>query len=335
MQIEENIPLAPLTTFGIGGEARFFARVHSTNELREVLAFGKEKNFPTFILGGGSNVLIDDAGFPGLVIKIELLGVEEKEDMFVAAAGESWDALVERTVKNGMWGIENLSGIPGTVGGAVVQNIGAYGSALSQTLEWLEVYDTHSGEEKRLTKEDYKSGYRDSIFKREPDRYVVLRVALKLSKTGTPDISYKDLALRFKDTPPSILDLRAAVLEIRAGKFPDLHIEGTAGSFFKNPVLPAEEAHKLQEKYPELPLFPLPESKDIKVPLGWFLDYRHGVIDMRSIKVGGARMYEKQFLVVVAERNSSSRDVKELARLVQEKVKNTCNLNIEPEVRIV
>ncbi|MDP4020810.1 MAG: UDP-N-acetylenolpyruvoylglucosamine reductase, partial [Candidatus Adlerbacteria bacterium] len=128
---------------------------------------------------------------------------------------------------------------------------------------------------------------------------------------------------------------REAVLDIRANKFPDLRHEGTAGSFFKNPIVPEAQAHALQARYPELPLFPLPESNEIKVPLGWFLDFRHGVLDIRDIKVGGARMYEKQFLVLVAERDSSSRDVKKLAALVQEKVHVTLGIEIEPEVTIV
>lgn len=335
MIIEENIPLGPLTTFGIGGNARFFVRVKSIEELKESLNFARDKKLTTFVLGGGSNVLIDDAGFDGLVIKIELRGVEEKEDTLIAVAGESWDALVERAVAKGLWGIENLSGIPGTVGGAVVQNIGAYGQALSETLEWVDVYDTVAEEERQLTKTEYQSGYRDSIFKKEPGRYVIVRAALELRKNGKPVMSYKDLAERFKDQMPTLSQIRTAVLEIRANKFPNLRDEGTAGSFFKNPILPEAEARTLQAKYPNMPIFPLPESKDIKVPLGWFLDYRHKVIDARGLKVGGARMYEKQFLVLVATKGSSSRDVKTLASIVAQKVKDICGIDIEPEVMVL
>ena len=129
--------------------------------------------------------------------------------------------------------------------------------------------------------------------------------------------------------------MREAVLAIRAAKFPDLLVEGTAGSFFKNPIVPLAEAKKLQSKYPELPLFPLPESADVKVPLAWFLDYRHGVLDMRSVRIGGARMYEKQFLVIAAERGTSSVDVKTLVALVQKKIRDTLNIDIEPEVMMI
>jgi len=199
----------------------------------------------------------------------------------------------------------------------------------------VEVYDVAEGKEKRLTAQECESGYRNSVFKHKPEHYIILRIALKLSSTSVPNISYKDLAARFAGKTPSLQELREAILDIRAKKFPDLRHEGTAGSFFKNPILPEAEAGALQTRYPELPLFPLPESTDIKVPLGWFLDYRHGVLDMRAVNVGGARMYEKQFLVLVAERNTSSKDVKKLAALVQQQVHDTLNIEIEPEVTIV
>jgi len=335
MMIQENIPLASLTTFKIGGPARYFKKVQSVEELKEALSFAKEKNLNIFILGGGSNILVSDDGFDGLVIKIEIRGVEEKDGVLSAGAGESWDALVEHAIQKNLWGIENLSGIPGTVGGAVVQNIGAYGQALSQTLERVEVWDVQEGKEWRLTQGEYQSGYRDSIFKREPGRFVVLRVALKLVEAGHPEVSYKDLAARFKDRNPSLQEIRSAVLEIRAGKFPDLSVEGSAGSFFKNPVLAEAEAKKLQTRYPELPLFPLPETTDVKVPLAWFLDYRHNVLDMRDVAVGGARLYEKQFLVLVAKRHTSAQDVQALAALVQKRVHDTLSIDIEPEVMMM
>ena len=345
MTIEENIPLASLTTFQIGGPARFFARVTRVEELHEALDFARAKALKIFILGGGSNVLFDDKGFEGLVIKIEVTGVEERENICIAGAGESWDALVEKAVNKNLWGIENLSGIPGTVGGAVVQNIGAYGAALSQTLLWAEVFDTRNGAVEKLSKDKLGLGYRGSIFsakggsasggKQEEGRYVILRAGFELSQKSVPNLAYKDLATRFRGQAPSLMGIRTAVLDIRAQKFPDLGVEGTAGSFFKNPVLPATEAKRLKEHYPELPLFPLPESADIKVPLGWFLDYRHGVMDLRKVTIGGARMYEKQFLVLVVERNSSSADVKKLADYVQHAVRAKLHIEIEPEVRIV
>ena len=335
MQIQENIPLAPLTTFGIGGPARFFALVENVEELEESLDFARDRQLKVFVLGGGSNVLVGDKGFDGLVIKIEIKGIEEVVGLCVAGAGERWDALVEYSVQKNLWGIENLSGIPGSVGGSTVQNVGAYGQALSQTLEWIEVYDTYARRVLRLAKSDCAFGYRRSIFKESDGRYIVLRVALKLSATGTPSVSYKDLREMFLERSPPLQEVRDAVLEIRAKKFPNTRQEGTAGSFFKNPILSAAKAEALQAKYPEMPLFALPESTDIKVPLAWFLDYRHGVMDLRGVVVGGARMYEKQFLVLVAEKNTLAEDVKKLAVLVQKKVRETLGVEIEPEVKII
>ncbi len=345
--MSENVPLAPLTTFSIGGPARYFARVASLAELQHALAFAREHELPLFILGGGSNVLIDDAGFAGLVIKMEIRGIEEQKDpngstLLIGGAGEPWDAFVAYAVERGLWGIENLSGIPGTIGGAVVQDIGAYGAALSQTLRYAQVLDTRDNSVRNLTRDECAFGYRESIFKREEGRYIVLGAALALSDAQQPNFSYadpsrlyKDLARRFAGTTPTLPEIRAAILDIRRDKFPDLAVLGTAGSFFKNPVVPKAEAERLRARYGELPLFSLPESDNIKVPLGWLLDYRHGVIDIRGLAVGGARMFEKHFLVAVAERGTAAADVRALARAVQEKVFDACAIKIEPEVKII
>lgn len=339
MNILENYPLAPLTTFCIGGEARFFVEVKSREELKEAVAFAREKGLAVFILGGGSNVLIPDRGFKGLVVRMAIRGVSfEDEGEYVrltAEAGEIWDDIVHASVEQNLWGMENLSGIPGTVGGAVVQNIGAYGAALSQTLFTADVFDTHTGSVRILSREECAFGYRESIFKKEAGRYVVLRASFSLSKKPIPDISYKDLTQRFEGMVPTLPAVRDAVLEIRRNKFPDLSAEGTAGSFFKNPVLSGSAAEALAMRFPGLPLFALPESSGKKVPIAWLLDWQHGVLDMRGARVGGARLFEKQPLVIAAARNTSSNDVAALAMLVREKIKNACGIEIENEVHIL
>jgi UDP-N-acetylmuramate dehydrogenase len=342
MVIEENVPLASLTTFGIGGDARFLVTVNGVEELQEALEFAKKKELQVLLLGGGSNMLIPDAGWAGLVIKIEIKGVELAKNILIAGAGESWDGLVERAVAQNVWGIENLSGIPGTVGGAVVQNIGAYGAALSQTLQWVEVYDTKADTESDTAKKIIKMsnaecafGYRDSFFKHTAGRYVVLRAAFVLSSTPQPDVSYKDLAARFAGSSPSLVAIRAAVLEIRKDKFPDLTQEGTAGSFFKNPIVSNRAAQALKERYPGLPIFTMPETEGVKVPLAWFLDSSHGVLDMRELHEGGARLFEKQPLVIVAQKNTLASDVVLLAQKVKKEVKEKLHLDIEEEVKII
>lgn len=348
--IEENVPLAPYTTFRLGGPGRFFARVASLGELKESLDFARDKNLPTQILGGGSNVLVRDEGYEGLVIKIEFSGVERTGRGYIAAAGESWDALVARAVGDGLWGIENLSGIPGTVGGACVQNIGAYGAALSQVIEWVEVFDTTTGQVMRLDNAQCAFGYRDSVFKKcsaenprsgeiylAPARgffapLIVLRAALSLSAAPRPNLAYADLAARFKGSAPSLGDIRAAVLDIRAHKFPDLGVEGTAGSFFLNPIVPAAEAALLRVRYPDMPLFAMPETTHVKAPLGWLLDK---ALNLKGYAVGGARLFERQALVIVASRTASANDVLALRDSVKKIVRDTIGIDIKEEVTIV
>ena len=335
MRIEENIPLAPLTTFGIGGPAAFLVHVKTLEELHQALEFAKQKELRTLVLGGGSNMLVPDTGWSGLVIKIELKGVEIENNVLIAGAGESWDGVVAKAVQEGLWGVENLSGIPGTVGGAVVQNIGAYGAALSETLLWVEVLDTETKEIKKMSNAECAFDYRDSFFKHDNGRHVVVRAAFALSKEPKANVSYKDLAARFNDSSLSLDAIRAAVLEIRKGKFPDLSLKGTAGSFFKNPILSPNEVKLLKEKYPSMPLFSMPETSGVKVPLAWFLDYRNGILDMREFSVGGARLFERQPLVIVAQKNTSSDEVEALAQKIKKEVKEKIHIEIEEEVRII
>lgn len=337
MEILENVPLAPCTTFVIGGPARYLALAQDDKEVCEAFAFAKAHSLPVFILGGGSNLLVDDTGYAGLVIKIELKGIDIEEGaepdtkVVSAAAGEGWDELVERACAEGWWGLENLSGIPGTVGGAVVQNIGAYGAALSETVAWVEALDTATGAVKRLSNAECAFGYRDSIFKHNP-QLVVLRAAFALSTKPRPNTTYKDLAKLFTDPAVDIQAVRTAVLAIRKGKFPDLALEGTAGSFFKNPILPKVEADALKATYPEMPLFTMPETSGVKVPLAWLLD---NVLNLKGASVGGARLFERQPLVIAAKRNTQSNDVKALAEKIKKEVKEKLKINIEEEVKIL
>lgn len=337
MEMLENVPISPYTTFAIGGPARYLARAQDDKKVCEALSFAKKEGLGFFILGGGSNLLVDDNGYDGLVIKIELKGVEVAEEtdantkVVVAAAGEGWDEVALRACNEGWWGIENLSGIPGTVGGAVVQNIGAYGAALSETLLWVEALDAATGKTKRLTNKECEFGYRDSIFKHN-QQLIVLRAAFALSTTPKPNTSYKDLTKLFGGASVDIRALREAVLAIRKGKFPDLAVEGTAGSFFKNPILPVAEALALKEKYPEMPLFAMPETSGVKVPLAWLLDK---VLHLKGASIGGARLFERQPLVIAARRNTSSSNVKELAVKVKKEVQEKLKINIEEEVKML
>lgn len=335
--VREQVSLAPLTTFHIGGPARFFIEAHTEEEVREALTYARKCELPVAVLGGGSNVLVPDEGIEAVVLRVAMGGVSfgsESGSIVTcsAEAGVSWDEVVGRAVAQQLWGIENLSGIPGTVGGAVVQNIGAYGAVLSNTVQSVDVYDIRERARRTWTMSECGFGYRTSVFKKSPGRYIVLRVRLALSTAPRPNVSYHDLAVRFVNgSPPTLIEVRKTVLVIRSAKFPDLAQYGTVGSFFLNPVLEETAARAIAARFPSMPLFPLPEG-GVKVPVAWLLDYRHGMLDMRDIRVGGAFVWHAQPLVIATERGATAHDVETLARNVAARVRETTGINLEPEL---
>jgi UDP-N-acetylmuramate dehydrogenase len=340
MEFKENVPLAEHTTFKIGGPARFFCRVRSEDELIEAARFAKDRKLRLFVLGGGSNVLISDKGFPGLVVKIELLGVEYRENgggtEVSASAGEMWDDLAAETVKRGLYGLENLSAIPGTVGAAPVQNIGAYGREAADAIVSVRALDRKAMKYVGLSKADCRFGYRDSIFKQDRDHYVITRVVFRLSANGKVDIGYKDVADRFKRLPPgarrpTLAEVRDAVIDIRRNKLPDWKLWGTAGSFFKNPIVDKDKWNELKGTYPGLPGFPESDGR-VKVSLGWILDH---VCDAKSLRLGGASVYEKQALVIVAKPGATAAEVVELAGELMKRVKEKTGVELISEVEWV
>lgn len=336
MEILENVPLSTLTTFHTGGPARFLVVVKSEVEIPQAIEFAKTKGLPLIPIGAGSNMLVPDSGVDAVFLNIAMHDVSfvaNGTDMIcIAEAGVSWDSLVEQSVERGLWGLENLSSIPGTVGAGVVQNIGAYGSALSERVTAVDVYDTKQGKMQTLTPPECEFGYRTSIFKKEVDRYIVVRVTFTLTTNASPNLSYRDLKNYFANaqSAPSIHEVREAVIEIRKGKFPPLDVFGTAGSFFLNPIVDDEKTRELSKMYPLMPLFPLPEG-GVKLPLAWIFDH---ALSLKKLRVGKAFLWEKQALVITVERNSTSEDVvllaSEVARLVFEKT----GIQITPEVRL-
>ncbi len=352
MRIQEHISLKKLTTLKIGGTARYFCSVERAEELTEALTFARERNIRYAILGGGSNILVANGGIEVLVIKIDIKGIgwqKNKESVLViAGAGESWDGLVAKAVGRGLWGIENLSGIPGTVGAAPIQNIGAYGTEIQETVEWVEVFDTETREMKQLTNEECQFSYRDSIFKHpEGKALIVTRVALRLKKSGVPDLDYKDLKNYFSTGLPSLVEegrgggcvslqrIRRAVLEIRSKKFPDLREFGTAGSFFKNPVISKERFNKLKTKFPNLPGFELgmkDEELRIKIPLAWILD---NVCNLRGMTHGNVGLFKNQPIVLVNLGGATAKEVRALAKQVIDCVKEETGITIEWEVQSI
>lgn len=334
MNGREQVSLAPFTTFHIGGPARLFIEAHTEEEVQGALAYAR--GLPVAVLGGGSNVLVPDEGVEALVLRMAMgnisLAEESGTTLCTAEAGAPWDEVVERAVREQLWGIENLSGIPGTTGGAVVQNIGAYGAVLSHAVQSVDVYDIQESAWRTWMAHECGFGYRTSVFKKSPGRYVVLRVRLTFSRAPRPDISYHDLAARFSGgSPPALEEVRAAVLDIRRTKFPDLSEFGTAGSFFLNPVLEGAAARAVAARFPGMPLFPLPEG-GVKVPIAWLLDYRHGILDMRDLRVGGAFVWPAQPLVIATARGATARDVETLARTIADRVQEVTGITLVREV---
>lgn len=337
MNILENVSLASYTTFKIGGPARYFVIVKTEDELKEAIDFAEQNKLAIFILGGGSNLLVSDSGFSGLVIKIELNNLKQEKinDDIVrvtAGAGISWDDLVEYSVSNGLYGIENLSAIPGTVGASPVQNIGAYGVEAKDIVAFVKVFDINTKKFKNLSKIECMFGYRDSIFKKpEGSKFIVTEVSFDLKKNGKINKAYKDVEEYFVKhnlTNPSLFDIRKAISEIRASKLPDWHKYGTAGSFFKNVVLPKEQFLELQKRYPEIPAFPA-DSNNTKVPTAWILD---NICHLKGYKIDNVGLYEKHSLVFVNYGNGRADQIIALMNFVISKVKDVTGITLEPEV---
>lgn len=335
MTIREGIPLAFCTTLKVGGPAAYLAECGSTDDVSEALAFAKEKGLPWKVIGEGSNLLAADEGFPGVVLRMRIPGMSFDENAgdihATVGAGVLWDAFVREVASRNLWGVENLAGIPGTVGAAPIQNIGAYGAELSDTLLFVETFNADTGNVARLSASECDLAYRDSRFKREPNR-IVLRVGFLLSQTASPRLSYQDLALaRERDVPLATpADIGNAVRHIRAEKFPDLSQTGTAGSFFKNPIVSLEVAALLKEKHPGLPVYPA--ASGAKVSLAWLFDH---VLGLKGYGNGAARLFERQPIVITTDAGASARDVETLANDVARRVEKEIGVRIEREVRSI
>ncbi len=336
MEIQKNIKLAKYTTFKIGGPASFFCIIKTDEDLVQAITFAHKEKLQIFILGGGSNILIHDSGFKGLVIKMCMEGISYDGEQVKAAAGENWDDLVDQTVSKGLHGLENLSAIPGTVGAAPVQNIGAYGAEASNTIVCVRVFDIEAMKFLELSNKECTFSYRNSLFKQEKGRYIITRVDFKLSKEPQVNTSYKEVReyLVKKNIPnPTPQDIRQAVIDIRWNKLPDWKLWGTAGSFFKNPIISADHFNKLKQSYPDLPGYP--EENDasrVKVSLGWILDR---VCNVKGICVGNVCTYEKQALVLVSKPGATSEEVVTLAHDLMNMVKEKTGIEIEGEVEWV
>lgn len=338
MQLITDQNLLPYNTFGLNAKTHAFAEVHSIDELREVLTTPEAKQMPLLILGGGSNILLTK-DHPGLVIKNSIKGIdlvkEDSEHVWLKAyAGEVWHDLVMYTVDKGLGGIENLSLIPGQVGAAPMQNIGAYGVELVQVFEELEALHIATGELHTFDKEACKFGYRESVFKHElKGQYVICSITIKLGKHPKPNTSYGAITDTLKEMgieQPTVKDISNAVIAIRQSKLPDPKELGNAGSFFKNPEISKEAFDELQKAHLNVPHYPL-DNGMVKVPAGWLIEQA----GWKGKRIGNTGSHAKQALVLVNYGNATGAEIWQLAMDIQASVKQQFNITIKPEVNVI
>lgn len=333
--IHENASLRHYNTFGMAAYARYFCEVDTHEMLKEALDFAARKSLTPFIIGGGSNiVLLED--LDTLVIHMKIKGVAYQGDQVSVMAGENWHQFVRQMIREGHFGLENLSLIPGTVGGAPIQNIGAYGVELSERLVSITALDKKSGKEISLSNTDCEFGYRDSIFKRSlKNQLVILSITLALDKYFTPRLDYSDLERTFKDSKKarkdiSAMDVSDALIKIRSAKLPDPKVVGNAGSFFKNPIISQELLSKLRTK---IQILNPQEIRDgyFKVPAAMLI----GEAGLKGMAIGDAMVSKQHALVLTNLGSASSEDLMRLIEKVQEEVKLRFSIDLEVEPELI
>jgi UDP-N-acetylmuramate dehydrogenase len=334
MQIETGVSLRPYNSFGLPALAQRLVRLRSEADVRAVVDDPVLGRAPRFVLGGGSNIVLT-RDVQALVLKVELRGrrlVEERPDAFIveACAGENWHDFVAWTLEQGWPGLENLALIPGSVGAAPVQNIGAYGLELQDRFESLAAVDLMTGRNVTLTREMCHFGYRDSVFKRElAGKSVITRVRFRLPRPWQPVLGYLELERAQQESGVSRPDARQLfdwVCAIRRAKLPDPAELGNAGSFFKNPVVSEVQCRDIIGRDPEIVHYPLPDGR-IKLAAGWMID----ACGWRGKSVGRAGVYERQALVLVNRGGAIGAEVLTLARAIQESVYGRFGIRLEPE----
>jgi UDP-N-acetylmuramate dehydrogenase len=340
----ENVPLAPLTTLKVGGPARYFTESKSAAEVAEAVNFARSRDLPLFVLGGGSNLVVSDAGWPGLVLKLAVSGIDERnrnddgKTLFDVGAGEEWDRFVARAVTRNCAGVECLSGIPGSVGGTPVQNVGAYGQEVSQTIDSVLVFDLNDGQVRELCAEACGFQYRASIFNTsEPGRFIILRVTYSLTPGGKPRIEYADLKKHFAgfQQTPSLTSTREAVRRIRAAKAmlitPGDEDCRSAGSFFKNPVLAPDQYEDLTRRATakglQIPSYPALDTLR-KVSAAWLVEHSGFSKGYGRGRVGISR---KHALAIVNRGEATAADILALKDHIQQRVEELWGIQLEPE----
>ena len=337
--MKTNVNLKPYNSFGFDAVAKHFAEINEVDDLQTLIRNGDLQRKKTLILSGGNNILFQNEVFDGIVVYIntkgiEILREEGKEVVVRAQAGEDWPEFVRFCVEKGWHGVENLAHIPGKVGAAPVQNIGAYGMELKDSFLCCEAMDLTTGETKVFTKEECRFGYRESVFKNElKGKYIITSVDFLLKKDAPLNLEYGNIKAYLEQNGierPTLQQLHDAICAIRDAKLPDVEQIGSAGSFFKNPVIDRAQFEALQKDYPTMPHYDEPNGK-VKVPAGWLIE-QAGWKGWRDEHVG---VYEKQALILVHYGGGKGQDIVELAHRIQDSVEEKFGIRISPEVNFV
>ena len=338
MTIQKNISLKQFNTFRVEAFAKYFCEVNNLSELKSLITTDHFENEQKLILGGGSNILFTK-DFNGIVIKnciggIEVISESKDNVLLEVGAGHDWDELVEYTVNNGFYGLENLSLIPGTVGASPIQNIGAYGVEVKDVIESVKGLSLESFEQKVFSNSECNFGYRDSIFKTKlKNKFIVTSVVFSLSKNGKVNTNYKAIEnyiseKKLSKVTPS--EVRNAVIAIRRSKLPDPREIGNAGSFFKNPVISNNKYEEIKSNYSDLNGYQVDDSS-VKISAGWLIDK----CGLKGKRVNDVGVYEKQALVIVNYGNSTGGEILEFSDLIISNVYNKFNIELVKEVNII
>lgn len=337
IKIEKNFELQKYNTLKLSAKAEYFVSISSKEELLEAISWAKEKGKEIFVLGGGSNVLISKK-IKGLVIKNDIKGtgvLSEDSDsvVFSSLSGESWTHFVYLAAENGWYGVENLFLVPGTVGAAPVQNIGAYGLELKDIFDHLVAIDLKTGKEKIFTAKECHFAYRDSIFKNKlKGKYFIYSLALRLKKKANFNLDYGDIQLRLKEQgikKPNLKQVVSVIEEIRNSKLPSPAVLANAGSFFKNPQISKRDLVRLEKLFPDIKSFPA--GNKVKIPAGWLIEKA----GFKGKKFGPVGAYEKQALILVNYGGATAKDLLSLVKDIKKTVKKLFAIDLEEEVNII
>lgn len=335
VEVLQNVSLKDFTTMGLGGSARFMADVHSTQEVREAYLNAKSQSLPVFVLGGGSNTVAHDDGFKGTVLRVIIPGFEIISDdstntTIKIGAGENWDSVVARTVDMNLSGIEALSSIPGTTGAAPVQNIGAYGQEVADTLVSVDAYDTKTDKFAILSAADCQLSYRNSIFRaKSANRYIITYVTLKLFKSPPSPPFYRavqDYLDSHNIADRTVQTIRDAVIQIRVDKLPDPKARPNTGSFFKNTIIEQWQLNDLRKQYSDMPAYEMADNM-YKIPTGWLIEQ----LGFKGKLIHGIRVHDKNSLVLINESAQSYNDLAQARDEIIQSVRDRYRIDIVQE----